>query len=511
MHTTFTSVFRFLLVLACGLSLADTAFAFGFADVATAAKRLAGSSYKSPDTELPVELQNLDYDQYRDIRFDAAQSLWRAQNLPFEAAFFHRGGMFRESVKIYEVAGGSAREMRFNPKQFDYGANRLDPARLGNLGFAGFRLHYAINRSDYKDEVLAVLGATYFRALGRNQLYGVSARGLAIDTAQSTGEEFPRFTSFWLVRPEPGARQFTFYALLDSPRLTGAYQFVVTPGTETAMDIKARLFLRDSIAMVGFAPLTSMFLAGENQKFRGDDFRPEVHDSDGLLIHAANSEWIWRPLVNPKKLLVTSFALNNPRGFGLMQRDRKFDHYEDLESRYERRPSVWVEPKGSWGKGRVELVQIPVRDETNDNVVAYWVADAALQPDRARDIEYRLLWQMKSEARSPDAWVVQTRRGHAYERHPEAGVSLHVDFDGPALRSLPAGRSPKVSLSADANGQILGNQLYPNTVNGGWRLSMRVRRVDQAKPIELRASLRIPARGKKEKESETWSYILPPE
>ena len=506
------SVARLLLAVCCCLLLSEAAHAFGFGDVAKLAKQLADAGYKSPDADIPPELQNLDYDQYRDIRFKPEMSLWRAEKLPFEAAFFHRGGAFREGVKIYEIAGSNAREVRFDAKQFDYGANKVDPARVGKLGYAGFRIHYPINRPDYKDEVLAVLGASYFRALGRDQHYGVSARGLAVDTAQSTGEEFPRFASFWLVRPEPGAKQFTFYALLDSPRLAGAYQFVLTPGADTTMDVKARFYLRDNIAQVGFAPLTSMFLAGENQKYWGDDYRPEVHDSDGLLIRAANNEWIWRPLVNPKKLLVTSFALNNPRGFGLMQRDRKFDHYEDLESHYERRPSLWVEPKGDWGKGRVELVQIPVRDETNDNVVAYWVADAAPQPDRARDIEYRLLWQMKDEAHSPNAWVAQTRRGHAYEKHPEPAVHLHVDFDGPALRNLPADAPPKVSLSADANGQILSNQIYPNTVNGGWRLSMRVRRADQSKPAELRASLKTTAaRGKKEKESETWSYILPPE
>lgn len=496
-----------LVVACCGLLSVGNVQAFGFDDVSRRARQLADTAYQKSDGDMPAELKSLNYDQYRDIRFKPENSLWRSDGLPFETAFFHRGGFFQEAVKINEIVGGAVQEIKFDPNRFNYGANKLDPSRMRNLGFAGFRIHYPVNQVGYKDEVVAFLGASYFRALGKDQLYGISARGLAVDTAQSSGEEFPRFIEFWLERPEQAAKQLTFYALLDSPRLAGAYRFVLTPGEETTLDVKARLYLRDKVAVVGIAPLTSMFLSGENQHFGGDDYRPEVHDSDGLSIRSASGEWIWRPLLNPKRLLVTSFAQNDLLGFGLMQRDRKFDHYEDLEAHYQQRPSVWIEPKGKWGSGRVELVQLPVPDETNDNIVAFWVSDAPLQPREPRDFEYRMLWQNSSETRPPNAWVVQTRHGRAYTKNPDGSIGLLIDFDGPALRKLGANGKPESIVFADANGQIVENEVYRNDVNGGWRLSLRMRRIDNAKAVEMRAQLR----GKDNKESETWSYILPPE
>ncbi len=496
----------FVVSFSCFLH-ANEALSFDFDDVAIRAKHLAEKPYEKQDNDLPTELKSLSYDQYRDIRFKPESSLWRTENLPFEAAFFHRGGFFQEAVKINEISGNTVKEIKFDPNRFSYGANKLDLSRMRNLGYAGFRIHYPVNRPEYKDELIAFLGASYFRALGKNQLYGISARGLAVDTARSSGEEFPRFTEFWLERPEAGEKNLTFYALLDSPRIAGAYRFVVTPGNETLLDVKARIYVRDKVAMLGIAPLTSMYLFGENQRFGGNDFRPEVHDSDGLSIQSAGGDWTWRPLVNPKRLLVTSFALNNPMGFGLMQRDRKFDHYEDLEAHYQQRPSVWIEPKGKWGSGRVELVQIPVPDETNDNIVAYWVADSAVQPGVPRDFEYRMHWQKNVEARSPDAWVVQTRRGRAFDKNADDSIGLLVDFDGPVLRTLAEGATPEPMVSIDANGQIADKVVYRNDVNGGWRLSLRLRRLDKDKPVEVRAHLL----GKDNKESETWSYILPAE
>ncbi len=495
------------LIFCSELLIAGTAHAFDFGDVDRLAKQAAAGAFRKPDAELPVELRNLSYDQYRDIRHRPEKSLWRSDGLPFEAAFFHRGGFFQEAVKINEINATGVREIKPDADSFDYGKNKLDGKRMRNLGFAGFRLHYPLNQPAYKDEAIVFLGASYFRALGKNQRYGISARGLAVDTAQSSGEEFPRFSEFWLERPQPGAKKITFYALLDSPRVAGAYRFVLTPGKETAVEVKARLYLRGKIALLGIAPLTSMYLFGENQHFEGEDFRPEVHDSDGLSIQSASGEWLWRPLQNPKRLLVTSFALKDPQGFGLMQRDRKFDHYEDLEAHYQQRPSVWIEPKGKWGSGRVELVQIPVPDETNDNIVAYWVADKALQPGVPVDVEYRMLWQKNIERRSLHAWVVQTRRGNSYQKHPDGNIGLLVDFDGPALRALAKYAQPETIVSTDANGQIVGKATYRNDVSGGWRLSLRLRHIDKTRPVEIRAQLR----GRNNTESETWTYILPAE
>ena len=330
-------------------------------------------------------------------------------------------------VNVIEPSGTVA--VPFDPSLFDYGRNKFDRKKLADLGFNGFRVHFAVNNPGYKDEVLVFQGASYFRALGKGQGYGLSARGLAVDTASATGEEFPRFVEFWVERPKPKATALVIYALLDSKRVAGAYRFVLTPGTETTMQVTARIFLRERIAKLGLAPLTSMFTFGENQPGH-DDYRPEVHDSDGLSIQNADGEWIWRPLVNPKRLLVTSFALKDLRGFGLMQRDRSPASYEDPETLYERRPSSWVEPIGNWGAGRVELVQIPTPDETNDNIVAYWVADAAPKGKGPINFAYKLHWQMPGQVPPDKGWVVQTRRGHGYAKLAEGEINFIVDFDG---------------------------------------------------------------------------------
>jgi glucans biosynthesis protein len=493
-------------VLLCILRV-PSAGAFNFADVAQRARQLAAEPYRKPQAALPKEIQGITYDQYRDIRFRTDKAYWRNLNLPFELAFFHQGLYYDQPVKIKEITDSAVREIKFRPELFDYGANKVDPKRLTSLGFAGFRVHYAINTPKYKDEVLVFLGASYFRALGKNQLYGLSARALAVDTALASGEEFPRFVEFWIEVPAVRAKELTIYALVDSRRVAGAYRFVVKPGVDTVMDVKAQLYLRENISKLGLAPLTSMFLFGENQPSRNDDYRPEVHDSDGLSIQSGTGEWLWRPLTNPKRLLITSFALTNPLGFGLMQRDREFARYEDLEARYDRRPSAWVEPKGKWGTGRIELVQIPTPDETNDNIVAFWVPDVPPAAQKPFDLEYRLLWEKDSETRPPLSWVVQTRRGHGYSREPDSTVGFLVDFDGPALRRLPPDTPVDAVVTADANGEIIERIAQRNEVTGGWRMRVRVKRIDDDKPIELRGFLKSGANTL----SETWSYVVAPE
>ena len=483
------------------------ACAFDFEEVAHRAQQLAAQPYRPQKVELPKELQGIDYDHFRDIRFRPEDALWRDARLPFEVAFFHMGLYFDKPVRINEVSGNTVRQIRFDPALFDYGANKFDPQHMRGLGFAGFRVHYALNTPKYKDEVLVFLGASYFRALGKNQVYGISARGLAIDTGLASGEEFPSFVEFWLERPAPNATELTIYALLDSRRASGAYRFVLRPGAETVMDIKERLFLRENVSRLGIAPLTSMYFFGENQRSTRDDYRPEVHDSDGLSIQSGTGEWIWRPLVNPKRLLVTSFALTNPVGFGIMQRDRNFGDYEDLEARYDLRPSAWVQPKGKWGSGRVELVEIPSPDETNDNIVAYWVPDPSPAPGTPLDLEYRLLWQGKNMMLPPSSWVEQTRRGLGYTRNPDGTIGMVIDFDGPALRKLPADATVQGDVTVDANAKVTEVLTQRNDVTGGWRVVLHFTRIDSAKPLELRAYLRT----RTSTLSETWSYVLPPD
>jgi periplasmic glucans biosynthesis protein len=500
-----------LLLAFLGLSTAATgagAAGFDFDVVSKRARELADAPYRAPVPNLPAELRELDYDAMRDIRFKPDRAQWRAEKLPFELMFFHPGRGFQETVRINAVdAAGAVTRLGFETDMFDYGRNKLDLQKLRNVGFAGFRAHYAINNPRYKDEVVVFLGASYFRAVGQGQVYGLSARGVAVDTASAQGEEFPRFTEFWVERPAPNAKTLTIHALLDSARLAGAYRFVVTPGVDTRIDVSARLFPREAIAKVGLAPLNSMYTFGENQPGR-DDYRPEVHDSDGLSVLNGNGEWIWRPLVNPKRLLVTSFGAASPKGFGLMQRDRNPSNYEDPEALYERRPSTWVETVGNWGSGRVELVQIPTPDETNDNIVAYWVPGQALAPKQPFDIAYRLHFQLAGPLPPNRAWVVQTRRGRGYVRQPDGDIAFVVDFDGPPLRALKADAALEAVVEVGDNAQLREKNLFHNPVSGAWRMTIRVKRADAARPVELRAFLRPAA---KPALSEIWSYIIPAE
>jgi glucans biosynthesis protein len=496
-----------VLLAALALLIAGPVQAFSFQDVARRAQALAERGYEKPDNRLPKDLADLGYDQYRDIRFNPARALWRSARLPFELQFFHPGLYYNQPVRIHQITGQGVTPVRFNPDYFNYGRINVDRSKLRDLGYPGFRAHYRLNNRGYKDELVVFLGASYFRALGKDQRYGLSARALAVDTGLMSGEEFPHFTEFWVRAPGPRDTSLAIYALLDSPRVTGAYQFTLRPGDSTQMDIKSRIYLREPVGKLGLAPLTSMYLFGENQPPRHSDYRPEVHDSDGLLVQT-EKEWLWRPLSNPRRLLITSFSAVDPKGYGLMQRDRNFAHYEDLEARYELRPSAWVVPRGRWGAGRVELVQIPSPDETNDNIVAFWVPDQLPDPRKPLDLEYSLLWEKNRETRPLGlARVVQTRYGHGFVRDEDDSLRFHIDFEGGALAKLPAATKLIAGIWVGDNGELLERQTHRNEVTGGWRLSLRVKREDAEKPVEMRAFLRNEA----DTVSETWSYILPGE
>ncbi len=483
-----------------------TAQALSFAEIADRAKQLASSAYQKPASDLPKELQSLDYDQYWSIRYKPDRVHWRAAKLPFEVSFFHQGMYYDQPVRINEVSPDGIKEIKFDPEAFDYSAVKLPAGVLRNIGLVGFRIRYGANPGDPKDEVLTVLGASYFRGLAKGQHYGSYGRGLALNTGVTSGEEFPRFVEFWLERPGPGSKELGMYALLDSPSATGAYRIVLKPGAETAMEITAQIYLRQAVAKFGIAPLASMFLFGANQRSDAEDFRPEVHNADGLSIRTGSGEWIGRPLVNPKRLLITSFAMTDPAGFGLMQRERSFGAYQDLEARFDAKPSVWVEPKGQWGAGRVELVQIPLPDETNSNIVAYWVPDKPPVPREPYTFEYRVLWQGDVDARPATAWVAQTRRGRGYMRTPDDSIGFIIDFTGPGLKKLPPDAQVEGAVSLDANAERVQDFTYRNPITQGWRTVLRVRRLDPAKPVELRVVLRSGGNPV----SEIWSYIIPP-
>ena len=487
---------------------------FDFESVTRLARERADQPYRAAGDRLPPDLARLNYDEVRDIRWRPDRALWRSEKLPFEAMFFHLGLYQKEPVLINEITPQETRHISYSRADFDYGKNQVQPQAWGDLGFAGFRLHNHLNSKAYKDELVVFQGASYFRALGKDQQYGLSARGLAIDTVGGAGEEFPRFTEFWLVKPAPGASAVTVYALMDSPRATGAYRFDIQPGGQTTTTVRSRVFVRAQagkpIATLGVAPLTSMFFFGENQP-RKEDFRPEVHDSDGLMVATGEGEWLWRPLQNPAQTVVTSFTTRNPKGFGLMQRDRQWSSYEDVEARYERRPSAWVRPLHDWGDGRVELVQLHTPDETHDNVVAYWVPARMPVPGQPLEFAYELSWQGNEQQRPPGAWVTQSRRGVGYSKLSAAALrqqtQFAIDFDGPALQGLDPDTPVKAVVSSDANGKVLESNAYRNPATGQWRMTLRVQRLKADRPIELRAFLQH----NNHAVSETWTHILLPE
>ena len=489
------------------LAAPGAAQAFGFDDVAQRAQALSGQPYAPAPAALPADLENLSYDQYRDIRYKPDQALWRAESLPFELMFFHRGRPYTQPVRINTVTPAGVEHVAFDPKAFDYGKNKLAPQAWGDLGFAGFRIHCTLNAPNYKDELVVFLGASYFRALGKGQHYGLSARGLGLDTVGGRGgEEFPRFTEFWIEKPTPGATSLVVHALLDSPRATGAYQFTFHPGEATRVDVRSRLYLRAGVSTLGIAPLTSMFQHGENQP-RANEFRPEVHDSDGLMVASGDGEWLWRPLLNPKRTQVNSFAVRELKGFGLMQRDRNFGSYEDLEAQYERRPSAWVTPQGNWGPGRVELLQLHTPDETQDNIVAYWVPAQTPAPGQPLDLAYQIHWQGDDQQRPPNAWAIQSRLGRGLATPKPNEVQYIVDFGGPALDALPPDAEVRAMASAGSNGRIVESHAYRHTATGRWRMTLRVLRLDPKQPVELRAFLQHSTHAL----SETWTTLIQPD
>jgi glucans biosynthesis protein len=364
-------------------------------------------------------------------------------------------------------------------------------------------VHYPLHRPAYKDELVVFLGAAYFRVLGRNQGYGLSARGLAINTGDS--EEFPHFTDFWLVRPAPQQRNLVIYALLDSPSVTGAYRFDVRPGEATQVEVTTELYPRKRIQKLGVAPLTSMFIFGEDPSGRRfDDFRPEVHDSDGLMTQTGTGEWLWRPLVNPRRLQINRFMDEQPRGFGLIQRDRDFSHYQDNEARYHMRPSYWIEPLGRWGKGGVELVEIPASEEIHDNVVAYWVPSAPVVPDQPLRFAYLLHSFAESSRWPPGGHAVATRTGNAavggYHTDPAEGSRrVIVDFAGGELDGLEASQPVQAQLTARGGSVDHVNvERLPET--GTWRVAFQVK--PSADQVDLRCYLSLYG----EALSETWTY-----
>lgn len=485
----------------------ETDGAFSYDEVVAKAEALAAKAYE-PREKIPKFLQNLGFSGLNKIRFKNDHALWQGDKIPFEARFYHLGSFFVYPVTMHTVTSDGAQVLPFSTDQFEYPSDKLRERIPDNLGYAGVVIMHRLNSPDELDELVSFLGASYFRALPKKAHYGMSARGLAIDTALSSGEEFPAFTDFWLVQPEPGDETVTLYALLDTPSVAGAYKFVVDPGKTTTMQVETTLFTRSDIKKLGIAPLTSMFTWGENSLHRRDHSRPEAHDSDGLLIHNSNGEWLWRPLKNPQTLTINQFVTDNVRGFGLLQRDRNFLNYQNLNYEYELRPGLWVEPQGDWGKGVVELVQIPSDSEINDNIVAYWVPEKPVKAGQTLRYAYTLKWLMHDPSDHERATTQATRIGYGSivrEGQERDKIKLAIEFTGGQLDELtdPTTVEPHVNPMRDVTLNNIKVMRNPHT--GGWRLSFLVPTSALGEPLELRAYLAKPGG---QPLTETWTYTL---
>jgi glucans biosynthesis protein len=478
---------------------------FSFDILTNDMRQKAKTPFQSGEIQLPKFIAELNYDSYQKIQFRPDHARWSEPGSLFRLHAFHLGWLFKEPVQLYEVENGMAQHLEFTTADFKY-YNELDNAK-GDLtlpGIAGFRLNFPINRADILDELAAFLGSSYFRALGRNNVYGQSARGLSIDTGLDDAEEFPRFSDFWLEKQPDGSRSVIVNAALDSQSVTGAYRFEIFPGDDCVMNVTARLFFRKDVRQLGIAPLTSMFLFAENNRISFDDYRPQVHDSNGLVIERADGDVLWRPLNNPPVLSNTYFDEMSPRGFGLMQRDRNFENYQDAAAHYERRPSARVEPIGDWGKGTVRLLELPSEFEFNDNIVAFWQPQTPAKAGDEREFSYKLSWGDLDPSPAADlAFVAETRTGHGGLATMKGDPTMRkfvVDFEGGTLGNLPDETQIQAVTTVSA-GTIITSTLSRIPANGLWRMVLDVKR-DGDKPVELNAHLA----GFGQRLSETWLY-----
>jgi len=470
---------------------------FSFEWLKGEAKRLAGQPFSDPPPRAADVLETLDYDDHNTIFFRPDHALW-AQSGPFPVQFFHLGKFFKSPVKISVVENGNAREVLYSPDHFEFRKKRWNELLPKDLGFAGFR----VMAPDGKTDWLAFLGAAYFRSSGAMNQYGLSARGVAIDTALPKAEEFPRFTQFWFGAVTGVPNAVAIYALMDGPSISGAFRMVTARSGSVVMEIDCALYPRADIARMGIAPLTSMFWYSKNARRRSDDWRPQVHDSDGLAVWAGSGERIWRPLNNPYSVRTSSFVDKSPKGFGLLQRDRSFDNYQDDGVFYEKRPSAWVEPLGDWGEGAVQLVEIPTEEEYHDNIVAYWVPKAEVKAGSEWIYRYRLHWAGDepyngSLARVAATW---TGRGGFGPPRPRNLRRVVIDFEGVPVADLPESARDEVEVVVTPERGSLG-KIYSHRLVGTkrWRAIFEIALPDR-NPVDVRVYLRM----KGQPLSETW-------
>ena len=494
---------------------AGAAFEPAFRSMVDLARERASRPFTNQTVPLPPQLAALEYDGHRDIRCPPGNFLWSGSDLPFRVQFRHRGWLFKNEVLLSQVGvqGSEIEPLPFSPDRFTYGPvarEALDPASLPNdLGYAGLSIHRVGPRDDQGEEtyneLMSIQGGCYFRAIGEGQHWGSSVRAVAINTALPDPEEFPEWVELWVKQPEPGDDHVVLYGLLDGPTVAGAYRLDVTPGETLSVEVTGRLFFRQTPEKLGLAPITSMFLFGEENPARYDDYRPEVHDADGLLMQHADGHLDWRPLRNPPATAVSRFKMTNPQGFGLIQRDRAFDSYEDLETEMHIRPSVWITPHEGFGEGWVELLELSTTDEGDDNIGAYWVPadEGSIQPGDELSLSYRI--DFTRDARPEESGEVRFTQsrwilpGEAENVGSVVRTAATEDNDKEVARfiidtepgsSQPSGTIVRSDVTV-GQGSLIGKPIIQyNRFRDGYRLFFDVER-DGDKPVELRATLRL--------------------
>jgi len=484
------------------------AAAFGFDTLLERAAALAMAPYSPPPRPNPEIVQQIDYDAWGSIRYRPERALFAEDGSPYPVTFFHLGQFFQKSVKMHQVEQGVAREVLYRADYFSMPNHSIARQLPEDTGFAGFRLQESRSRSDWRSQDwIAFLGASYFRAIGALGQYGLSARGAIVDCAEPTPEEFPDFTEFFLEGGAGEGEPVLVYALLDSPSLTGAYRFSIRRTQGVVQDIDAALFLRKDIRRLGLAPLTSMYWYSETEKRRREDWRPEVHDSDGLAIWTGSGERLWRPLVNQPFAVTSSFSDQSPRGFGLQQRDRQFENYLDGVN-YEKRPTLWVEPLNDWGPGSVQLVELPTDDEIHDNVVAYWRPQEPARAGSRYRLQYRLHWLEDEPYPAHCARCVATRIGRGGQPgrpRPDGVYKFSVEFAGAALDPLWGDTVKAEPVVTASGGTLSGAFLEPVPGTRRWRVLFDL--APQGRdPVELR----LYVRGNGDALTETWLYQFRP-
>jgi glucans biosynthesis protein len=493
-----------------GLSFGATE-PFSFEALSARVQGIAGRPYAAPQPAKPDVLWRIDYDAHGRIRYKTDLALFADGPGRFPVTFFHLGRFFQKPVHMHVVENGQAREILYDDRYFDMPPDSPAHELPASSGFAGFRFQEPRDgQLDWhRNDWVAFLGASYFRAIGELGQYGLSARGVAINTVvYDRAEEFPDFTHIWFETPAPRSDSVTVYALMDGPSVVGAFRFVMRRDAAVTMDIDAALVLRRDVARLGLAPMTSMFWFSETAKPTMADWRPEVHDSDGLAMWTGTGEHIWRPLNNPRGIQVSAFSDTTPRGFGLLQRDRVFDHYQDGVF-YDRRPSLWVEPRGDWGGGTVQLVENPTDDEIHDNINVMWVPAAPATAGRRFDLSYRLHWAADEPFASPLARCVATRLGNGGQPgtdRPRGVRKFLIEFAGGPLKDMPAGTLPEPVLTASRGAfSYIRTEAVPNDVPGHWRAQFDLT-APGTEPVELRCYLR----SGDQILSETWLYQYHP-